>query len=254
MQETLLNQLKKIERDENYLIKGFNYKFTSDGLVDWRSAIPSQFFYINNDTQNRDKIEKKYGKPYKDIDIIADNVQDSDLVILLGGIKYLARLRGFKSVSYNIVESNPEYVSINCSIVFCGNYETEFRDIEYQDNACATLSNTSNFATKYLVEICTNRAFCRTVRSFCGLNVVSKEELGASNEQEQPKTTVNLEKQIKLLQNIMEAKNVKWKNIENKLREENRWKDSYTGIDCLPKDVLFEFIERLKKMPAQLNN
>ena len=251
MEEQNANQLIKIERDENFLVKNINYKFTPDGLVDWRSMVPVNFLYLNNDPKNRERVEKLYGKPYSEIDIIKDNVKDSDLVILLGGIKYIAKLRGFESVHYIIKEANTEYVAINCRINFIGNYETEGRMIAFEDNACAHLDNTNSFAKRYLLEIATNRAFCRAVRNFLNINIVSKEELGASIEPEiTPKNSLAPEKQIKMLIDIMAAKKVQWGNIVEKLKNENRYKPEYATIGDLPKDIIFEFIERLKRMPS----
>lgn len=249
MEETK-NTLKIIERDSNGLVSGVEYKFTPEGLIDWRGILPIQYLYINNDLKKRDNIEKTYGKPYDQIDIIKDNVKDNHLVILLGGIKFLGRLRGFSSVSYLIKESNPDYASVNCSIKFIPNYETEGREIEFQDNACATRENTYDFASKYLVEIATNRAFCRTVRSFLGISIVSKEELGEGTvkEESKPKQTSNT-KQVAILDDLMKSKGVTWKILTQKMKDEGKFKDSFETLKDLDKDLIFEFIDRLKKMP-----
>ncbi len=249
MDETPINQLKKIERDENFLVKGVDYKFTPEGLVDWRAMVPIQFLYVNNDIKNRERVERVYGKPYNEIDIIKDKVKDSDLIILLGGIKYIAKLRSFKSISYNIHTSNQEYVAVNCKIKFSGNYETLGEDIDFEDNACAHLNNTNSFATRYLLEMATNRAFCRAVRNFLNINIVSKEEIFSNAEQEQPKSVMAPSKQIKMLDNIMEAKGASWPQIIEKLKKENKWDDKYKSTADLPGDIIFDYIERLKKLP-----
>jgi hypothetical protein len=253
MEEIKPNILKKVERDENGLIKGIEYKFTQDGLIDYRSMVPIQYLYINNDPKHRERIEKQYGKPYSEIDIIKDNVKDTDLIILLGGIKYLAKLRGFKSVKYNIKEANPEYVAVNCELELIPNYESENISLLFQDNACAHLGNTSNFATKYLLEIATNRAFCRAVRNCLNINIVSREELGASTgeaEQQVSRPAIVPQRQVKLLCDIMKAKGVLFKHLEDKMKAENTFKPEYKTIEDLPKDLVFSFIERLKKMPS----
>lgn len=242
------NELKLIKRNENGLIEGIEYKFTNDGLIDWRAMIPAQYLYINNDPKNRERIEKTYGKPYNEIDIIKDKVKDSDLVILLGGLRYIAKLRGTKSVSYNIKEANPEYAAVNCKIVFRGSYETENEDFSYEENACATLSNTNNFAQKYLVEICTNRAFARCVRNASNIFIVSKEELPGNDIVESSSISQSSPKHIKMLEDIMRAKNVKWETIVDKLKKENTWNETYKTVADLPKEILFDFINRLKKI------
>ena len=252
MEEIKPNIIKKLDRDENGLIKGLDYKFTVDGGVDWRAMVPVQYLYINNDPKNRERIEKQYGKSYAEIDIIKDKVKDSDLVLLLGGIRFLAKLRGIKSVKYNIKEANPEYVAVNCELELIPNYESENISTVFQDNACAHLGNTSNFATKYLLEIGTNRAFCRAVRGCLNINVVSREELGASISEPEaaPKSIIAPARQIKLLKDLMQSKGVLFKHLEDKMKSEGTYKEEYKVLDDLPKDLIFSFIERIKKMPS----
>lgn len=251
MEENKLHQLKKIERNEDGLINGLEYIFDINGKIDWKAMTPKGYLYLNPDKGKRDRIEKEYGKPYEQIDPIKDNVKDSDLIIKLAGLRALLQIRGFNYIKLLPIESRVDYASVNCEISFIPSFESELRTIICQDNACAHEWNTNNFAKNYLLEIASNRALCRCIRNYLNLAIVSSEELGGTtNEQEQPKAAINSEKQIKMLNTIMIAKNVKWKNIEVKLKEENRWKDEYTCIDSLPKDLIFEFIERLKKMPS----
>lgn len=240
-------QLKRIERDENSLIKDVEYKFTDEGLVDWRAMIPNKFLYVNNDTKIRARIEKKYGKSYFDIDPTKDNVSDGDLVIMLGGIKYLAKLRGYNRVSYIIKEATENYAGVNCQIEFIPNYETEQQVILFEDNACAHYNNTNGFGRNYLLEMATNRAFCRCVRNFLNINIVSKEELGANNEEASSEPVVDTTKQVNLLNDIMEKKHVTWEHLVPKLKHEGRYVDTWKSTKDLPKEILFEYIERLKK-------
>ena len=93
-------KLKKLEIDENGLIKNLKYHFTEEGLVDWKSMIPVKYLYINNDIKNRARIEKKYNKNYNQIDIINDKVEDSDLVQLLAGVKFLLKIRRYLDIKY----------------------------------------------------------------------------------------------------------------------------------------------------------
>lgn len=257
------NILKPIERNEFGLVKGIDYKFLPDGTVDWRNMIPQQFLYVNNDIKRRDKLEKKYGKAYDQIDIVKDNVEDSDLVIMLGGIKYLLKIRGFQKVIPETKISTQEYASVSCFITFIPNYETEGREVIYGDNACAHLGNTNSFGQNYLVEMATNRALCRAVRSFLNINIVSKEEIL----QEDAKPIVSIQKQVKLLSDLMTKKKVRWLHVVDTLKRDDeaklkeltesgqsdkfipKWKDTYTGIEVLPSDLILELIERIKKIP-----
>src|SRR5690242_1300655 len=113
-----------MKRLPNGLIEGIEYSKDSNGYINWKSLIPSEFLYVNPNLKLRDKIEKKYNKPYSEINPIQDKVEDVDLIILLGGIKYLLKLRGFKEVNYTVNASTENYASVTCSIKFIPNEET----------------------------------------------------------------------------------------------------------------------------------
>lgn len=165
--------VNKIERDERGLIKGINYEFNSDGTVNWRAMVPDEFFYVN--PQKKEEVEKQYGKPASELK--PNDIDDKYLVINLPGIRYLASLRGYRKMSSQLGNSNnSEYASVNVNIEFIPIFESECES--YSDNACAHLGNTRGFGQRYLVELATNRAFCRTIRNYLRIAIVSSEELG----------------------------------------------------------------------------
>lgn len=217
--------------------------------IDWKSLIPSKFLYINNDPKKREKLEKKYGKSYDQLDPVNDKIDDTDLVIMLGGLKHLLKLRKYKSVKYSIKESNPEYASVNCSILFIGNDETSGQDIEYSDNACAHLNNTNSFVKHYLVEIATNRALCRTIRSFLNLNIISKEELSENSSLvEENNNSSNNNLQVDLLQKELDKVHCTWEQFKNKLiKDKVEGAENMKSLNDLSKDLIFSYLERLKK-------
>ncbi len=240
------NKIKKIEIDENGLIKDTPYIFDEKGYINWRAMVPPEFLYAN--PSNKARMEKKYGKLYDQIKPIEDKVEDSDLVITLAGLKHLLRIRRFKSVKYNIKESNENYASINCEILFCGNFETLNEDQVYSENACAHMGNTNNFARQYLLEIASNRALARCIRSYCNINIVSREELGASIENEQDNTPkIAPAKQCSMLKDLMSVKKVTFEHITTKLKNEKKWDEKYTSIEKLPADIIFELLSRIKE-------
>ena len=105
----------KITRGPDGLIENKEYKFTPDGFVDWRAMIDPQFLYPNKDFFEIRKLS---------IPASIEGLDDKQLLIMLGGIKELARLRGFKSVRYNIKHEAPNYVTAMCCIEWIGNFET----------------------------------------------------------------------------------------------------------------------------------
>jgi hypothetical protein len=170
--------MKLVERDSHGLLKNTEYTFDENGNVNWRKMVPVEFLYVNGgDARRKEMVEKKYKKSVKEIDIVADNVEDRDLVITLAGLKHLLRLRGYSSVSLHTNESSETFASVNCYIDFLPNFETEGVAQSYSENGSAHLRSTDGFMRAYLVEAATNRAFARCIRNYLNINIVSREEL-----------------------------------------------------------------------------
>lgn len=233
---------KLIERNEFGLVKGVNYSYDESGFINWRTVIPQEFLYLN--PGKKEQLEKKYNKTYNEINIVEDKVEDKDLCILLGGIRFLANLIGYKSINYVIGQSTPDYCSATCTIVFKGNYSTNNEDRAHSDSASATLNNTASFYRNYLVEAATNRAFCRTVRGYCNLSIVSKEELSEKNiaPDDQPTESSSI-KPIETLKGILKQKNrtfdeLRAKLVKDGMKDAEEWK----SIDDIPKIKIFDII------------
>ena len=240
---------RNFARTEHGLLYNVNYIYQDDGFVNWKAMIDPKFLYLNADVKRRSKIETKYGKKFEEIKINEDKVDDSDLCIALGGIKQLLRLRGYSSVHYTIHESSDHYASVNCTIYFAPNFETSDKEVRFSDNACAHFDNTSGFGKAYLLEICTNRAFCRCVRNFLSINIVAADELSNGNSanaelQEDMATT--------LLKDTMAQHGVTWEKIQSKLVEEKvEGAENFKGVQDISRVMIFALIERIKKRAAE---
>lgn len=158
--------MTKFERDENGLIKGLDYKYNEDGTINWREMIPKEYIVINS--------ERFKSKPMPES---IDGLEDRDLLILLGGIKEVAKIRGLIRRSTNIVESSPDRVVSTCEVEFIPNYETGGIGYIYSDAANATLENCSDFTKYYLETIASNRAFVRAVRNALRIDIVGADEV-----------------------------------------------------------------------------
>ena len=161
---------KYYERDKHGLLKNIQYEFNEDGSVNWRAMIKEEHLFPNKSWF------EMYKKP---VPKSIDNLKDNQLLIKLSGIKELARLRGFDSVSYEIVKCEYDHVAVKCSVAFIANYETK-ETVFYEDMANATFNNTSSFATKFLETIACNRAFVRCVRNFLHVHIVGDDEIDKS--------------------------------------------------------------------------
>lgn len=239
----------QIERDDNGLLKHIQYKFLPNGKVDWRAMVPKEFLYINPEPKRKKKLEKKYNKSFDELDIEVDKIADEDLVIRLGGIKYLLDLRGFESVRPYIVKSDENYASVQCSIDFIPNYEHEMKYKSYGDNACATLANTKEFGQRYLVEMATNRAFCRAVRNFLRIEIVSAEELGAVSNDESSNSAVS---PLTVFFDLMKEKHIDFEDIKaKKIKEGLEEASSWNSPEDVSPAALEEIIKRLRKVKRE---
>jgi hypothetical protein len=161
----------KITRGPDGLIENKEYKFTPDGFVDWRAMIDPQFLYPNKDFFEIRKMQ---------VPTSIEGLEDKQLLIMLGGIKELARLRGFKSVRYSVNHISTNYVVATCVIEWIGNFETSGESVIFEDVANATEANADNFCLKFLETIACNRAFVRCVRNFLNIHIVGADEIDKS--------------------------------------------------------------------------
>ena len=161
------------KRNKHGLLENAEYEFNDDGSVNWRAMIKPEFLYPNKDWFTARK---------KDIPTSSEGLEDKQLLIMLGGIKELARLRGFESVSFKTDHLSDTYVIASCEIIWSPNYESNKECIVYQDVANATLQNTGSFAAKFLETIACNRAFVRCVRNFLNIHIVGADEIDKSKD------------------------------------------------------------------------
>lgn len=160
-----------IERDENGLVKGCEYKYTPDGFVDWRAMIPEEDLYPNKswfEERNLEVPETTVG------------LEDNQCLIKLGGLTKLLALRGFVSVDTDTKREGAGDVSAKCSIVFAPHQDSFGLKQLYTANANASFDNCSGFEIKFLETIAENRAFARCIRRYLKIDICSWEEMDKS--------------------------------------------------------------------------
>ena len=157
-------------RDGNGLFENVDYAFNEDGSVDWRAMIKPEFLY-----PNRGWFEARN----KEVPTSVEGLEDKQRLIMLGVIKELAKLRGYRGVAYEVDNVANGYVTAKCRIAWLPNYES-LCGIEYEDTANATLDNTDSFCAKFLETIACNRAFVRCVRNYLNIHIVGADEIDKS--------------------------------------------------------------------------
>jgi hypothetical protein len=214
-----------------------NYIFNEDGSINWRAMVKTQYLVPNRQRTQETDVSK---------------LEDKDLLILLGGIKELAQIRGFTSVEYKVVTAADNYFATSCRITWVPNYETENRPVVFEALADASLVNTKDFARYFLAAIAENRAFVRCVRNFLKINIVSQEELGdaklglVAKEDSEKENPMN---PTALLEKVMQDKGISFEVLKKKLIKEKLEKsEDFSCVKDIPKSKVFELIERLKKV------
>jgi len=232
---------EKLSRNERGLLENppIDYVFNEDGSVNWRKMVRKEYLVPNKQRTNE-----------TDVSLL----EDRDLLILLGGIKELAQIRGFNSVSYEVVAANQEYFATSCIISWSPNYETDNKSVIFSALADAHQDNTYSFASNFLAATAENRAFVRCVRNFLKVNIVGQEEMGggkqafaqSSTKSTSPKTDSD---PTSLLQKVMDSKGVSFDMVKTRLVDEDFPKaDSFESAKDIPKTKTFELIARLKKI------
>lgn len=166
-----LKPWEKYHRDKLGLLTSVDYIFNEDGSVNWRAMIKPEFLYPNKDWFEIRKLDMPQS---------VEGLEDKQLLIMLGGIKELAKLRGFHSVDYDVRNVRDDYVVAKCTINWMGNYESSFEEIDYSEYANATAANTDDFCFKFLETIACNRAFVRCVRNYLNVHIVGADEMDKS--------------------------------------------------------------------------
>jgi hypothetical protein len=230
-----MDKLKEIKRNaKTGLLENVDYIFTDDGMVDWRKMVKLEYLVPNKEKTNETDVTK---------------LNDGQLIILLGGIKELAQIRGYTDVNYKVTSPSSDYVVATCTISWIPNYETEGKAVTFSAVGDASPHNTNSFARNFLGPIAENRAFNRCIRSFLKINIVSVEELSDAKMGAHVPMTENSTDPKSLLKNVMKEKGVSFEIIKKKLiNEECKGAESFNSIDDIPKNKIFELIERLKKV------
>lgn len=108
-----------------------NYIYNEDGTINWRKMVKQEYLVPNRQKTQETDVSK---------------LEDKDLLILLGGIKELAQIRGYTNLEYKVVSASENYFATSCRITWIPNYETNGKEIIFEALADASCSNTKSFA------------------------------------------------------------------------------------------------------------
>jgi hypothetical protein len=239
----------KLVRNSYGLLENIDYVFTPDGFVDWRKLLKPEFLAINK--QYQEVLEKKHKKPLAEIDIVKDEVEDKYLLILLAGIKWLAGVRGFRSVRYSW-QTNDTAAYCCCIIDWLPNYETENKGVEFESLAECNDGNTSGIFKSFKLALAENRAFTRCVRNFLKINIVGQEEIvGAKGSPEEAVSEdVRPGTPAAALKNYLDSRSLTWEKVRENISQKKKDKypdvDNWISLTSVPPQEVLKIITDLK--------
>jgi hypothetical protein len=233
--------VNKFKRDVNGLLECVEYTFNPDNTINWRSMINKEYL-----VPNRDAFKNQKDVNLKEVDISV--LPDNQLLILLAGIKELAQIRGYLNVNYDVIQAQPDYVAVKCTINWSPNYETNMEPVSFSALADAHLDNTKDFAKNFLMAIAENRAFIRTVRSFLKINIVGNDEMGKTTHVDteiEPNTLVT--QPVALLEKTMEEHSLSFSQIkERAVQKKMENAESWQSIKDISPLSMFTIISGIK--------
>jgi hypothetical protein len=157
----------QFKRNELGLFDNVEYKYLSDGYIDWRAMVNNKFLIPN------DMYFKNHGLPTPPS---IDGLSDEQLYIRLPGVRELARLRGIEKIERPVSYQLPDGGAVaSCKITFLPNFETNFQPLVYEEIASATRSNCNYI--DFAETIACNRAFVRAVKNALNIYILSDEEI-----------------------------------------------------------------------------
>jgi hypothetical protein len=233
--------VNKFKRDVNGLLECVNYTFNQDNTINWRAMINKEYL-----VPNRDSFKNQKDINLKEVDV--STLADNQLLILLAGIKELAQIRGYSNVSYDVIQAQPDYVAVKCTIDWTPNYETGMQAVSFSALADAHLDNTKDFAKNFLMAIAENRAFIRTVRSFLKINIVGNDEMGKTthvDSEVEPNTSVT--QPIALLEKTMEEYGITFDQIkERAIQKKMSGSENWSEIKDISPLAMFTIVSGIK--------
>jgi hypothetical protein len=233
--------VNKFKRDVNGLLECVDFIFNQDNTINWRSMINKEYL-----VPNRDAFKNQKDINLKEIDI--STLADNQLLILLAGIKELAQIRGYSNVSYDVIQAQPDYVAVKCTIDWIPNYETGMNSVSFSALADAHLDNTKDFAKNFLMAIAENRAFIRAVRSFLKINIVGNDEMGKTthiDSEVEPNTSIT--QPVALLEKTMEEYNISFEQIkERAIQKKMDGAENWSNLKDISPLSMFTIISGIK--------
>lgn len=227
-------------RNEYGLLNHINYIFHEDGSVNWRAMIPLEYL-----VPNKQNFERRKQPVPKSI----EGLEDRDLLLLLGGIKFLSAIYGFNKVDHEVIESREDFVCVKTTICTPPNYENNFQSVCFSELADAHYNNTGGFGKYYLSAIAANRGFQRCWRNILRLPVTAADEIGEIPKEEDHADSQNLSPvgPHAILAKKIEEKNTSFEKVkEGSVKKGFVDAEKWNSILDIPKSDVLKILEGIR--------
>lgn len=229
-------QVKSWTRDCYGFLPGVEYKFKSNGRIDWRAMIPNQYL-----VPNRDKFP-----PGTDLKALkTEELDDKQLLVLLHGFKYILDIRGCKSIIYKIAEASAGFSAVTCKLTLIPNYETP-TEVIYSGEGDSHHENTNSWAQSFTTCIAGNRAFVRATRNALGIEITGFDEVGPDKEEEK-KTTPSINNPVSILQSTLENSGISFEKFKANMIKRGLVKEDFSDISKFPTEHIYEAVTIIQK-------
>lgn len=206
--------------------------------VDWRQYISPEHIILN---------KNEMAKIGVDINLLTEEEKQKHLaavgndkkVILLAGFRELAALRGYSSVVHDVT-FNGDVAVATCKITFLP-FGSSWEQT-YQTVATASPKDVSPTFSNFCAAIACNRAFCRCVREFLRISIVSDEEL---NPQEEV-SVKNNPKPLQLVKERCAAKGISFETLKKSLEGRGHALDTVVSFEGLPIGAVLDALEAIQ--------
>ncbi len=239
MESSYTDKLGKFKRNDLGLISSISYEYDEDGYINWRKLVKPEFLYANKEKTQETDVSK---------------LKDDELIIRLYGLRYLAFLRGYKSIKYHSHQNYTDGgIVLSCEITFLPNFETDGQEVIHTGVAGANELNARDMSRTYLAETCSNRAFARCIREFLRIPIVSDQELSANQE-----IVYSAKKQGStphdILTSHLDKAGTKFDSMRRHFIAKGMFNaGKWRSIEDIPVTTVFEIINLIKKKQEEKN-
>jgi hypothetical protein len=231
-------QIDSWKRDEAGFLPNIEYHFKPDNRIDWRKMIPLEYLVPN---------KERFPANTDFSTIKVEELPDDKLLILLNGIRRLADIRGFKSVTLPKLAANDSFAFAAYQIELLPNYETNALGdtVVFTGEADAHPGNTNGFGKNFLTTIAGNRAFVRAWRNALGIEILGKDEMGTATTDT---ADIGGVKPQDNLADFLKQNKVKFENFKNlMIKNEIEGAENWTDVQNVPTAKVFETRELVRR-------